>query len=83
MDYPNDLTTSDWVDVLETLPDRDAKIACLATYHRRIEHASALSVLSTLATADGKTNEALQAAASAATAALPDLGDYVVAKADA
>ena len=40
MEYPFLLTTSDWVDFLDTLTTRDEKITALASYHRRIEHES-------------------------------------------
>ena len=34
---PTELTTSDWVDHLDTISNRAEKIEALSEYHRRIE----------------------------------------------
>lgn len=80
MTYPNDLTTSDWVDYLAQ-PDlsRDDKIAALATYHRRIEEDAQLSALELVrshAAANVETKLTAVEVVAAAVAAVPQMGDY-------
>lgn len=59
MAYPIELTTSDWVDYLETLTTRDEKIAALATMHRRLQHQASVQTLDNLAAEDEKDQEAV------------------------
>lgn len=81
MPYPTELTTSEWVDHLETLPSRDEKIAALATLHRRIEagaQQAAIEQVKAQATIVTKTevHPDVIATLDAAMAAVPQLGDY-------
>lgn len=81
MPYPTDLTTSDWVDYLETLTTRDEKIAALATCHRRVEHAATLTALSNLSVPDDdKAHAIVRAAVDVAIADVPAPVDYDASK---
>lgn len=75
MNYPVELTTSDWVDGLKGL-SRDDQITMLATYHRRIDAAARRDTLANLTHPDEKVNEAVRVAADVAMKALPVVGDY-------
>lgn len=75
--YPKELTTSDWVDYLDTLPTRNEKIQALATYHRRIENFSRVDSVRNLTSSDGQIQEAIVLVGNKYLEGLEILPDYV------
>lgn len=82
LNYPIDLTTSDWVDLLDSLITRDEKITALATWHRRIDYSARQSVLSNVSHEDVDTNTILTAAAQSLATKIPTPVDYLPAQAE-
>lgn len=77
-DYPAELTTSDWVDHLETLSTREEKIVALSTFHRRVDNGARVAVLDNMAAegTDSKDASAVRAACTATKGRLSALPDY-------
>ena len=79
MPYPVDLTTSDWVDHLMTLANREERVAALATFHRRIVADAHQQALTSLSDPDPLVNATVAAVVKKAIAAIPAATDYTKA----
>lgn len=76
MALPTDLTTSDWVDYIETLGTRDDRIVALATFHRRIWNEARAEVLDKLQAADEANHIIVREAAEKEKKSLQIIPDY-------